>query len=43
MRALLQTTGGKDETEHRVYAEIASDITTRNLERKLRLLLINPD
>jgi hypothetical protein len=29
----LQTTGGK-RTEHRLYAEIVTDITTRNSERK---------
>jgi hypothetical protein len=33
-RALLQTTGGKRRTEHRLYAEIVTDITTRNSERK---------
>ena len=33
-RALPQTTRGKDKSEHRFYAEIVTDITTRNSERK---------
>ena len=32
--ALLQTTGGKDEPEHRFYVEIVTDITTWNLQHK---------
>ena len=32
-RALLQTTGGKDNAR-RFYAEIVTDITTRNSEHK---------
>jgi len=37
--ALLQTTGGKIRTEHRVYAEIVTDITTPNSERKRHIIV----